>query len=54
MGGMKLTYITLYYRLCLAKAVLQLSWRPRRTGDELAIAGEDGSLRVYSFADLDG
>ncbi|RYP77025.1 hypothetical protein DL771_001315 [Monosporascus sp. 5C6A] len=40
--------------LFLAKAVLQLSWRPQRAGNELAVAGEDGSLRVYSFADLDG
>ncbi|KAL7625654.1 Elongator subunit elp2 [Parahypoxylon ruwenzoriense] len=37
--------------LCLAKAVLQLSWRPRQTGSELAIAGEDGSLRIYSFSE---
>ena len=53
----------------LAKAVQQLSWRPRRSGDagagaageeeqaaegdELAIAGEDGSLRIYSFSNLD-
>ncbi|KAH7033131.1 WD40-repeat-containing domain protein [Microdochium trichocladiopsis] len=47
--------------LCLAKAVLQLSWRPgspsgAETGqettskrEELAVAGDDGSLRVYSF-----
>lgn len=54
--------------LCLAKAVLQLSWRPRRDvqqhgedggesekvrrrsgRDELVVAGDDGSLRVYSF-----
>ncbi|KAI1342645.1 RNA polymerase II Elongator subunit [Xylariaceae sp. FL0016] len=35
--------------LCLAKAVLQLTWRPQSTENELAIAGEDGSLRVYSF-----
>ncbi|KAL2023834.1 hypothetical protein VTK56DRAFT_1101 [Thermocarpiscus australiensis] len=38
--------------LCLSKAVLQLAWRPAREGDEgreLAIAGEDGSLRIYRF-----
>ncbi|KAL2118355.1 hypothetical protein VTJ04DRAFT_8015 [Mycothermus thermophilus] len=43
--------------LCLPKAVLQLAWRPRRgdglTGErELAIAGEDGSLRIYAFPGL--
>ncbi|KAI8965734.1 WD40 repeat-like protein [Daldinia sp. FL1419] len=37
--------------LCLAKAVLQLSWRPQRSANELAIAGEDSSLRVYSFSE---
>lgn len=42
--------------LCLPKAVLQLAWRPAREGQEeaerereLAIAGEDGSLRIYKF-----
>ena len=41
----------------------QLSWRPPRRNadvdadvagdeDELAIAGEDGSLRIYSFSNL--
>ncbi|KAK4104961.1 WD40 repeat-like protein [Parathielavia hyrcaniae] len=41
--------------LCLSKAVLQLAWRPTREGQsarELAIAGEDGSLRIYSFPSL--
>jgi elongator complex protein 2 len=41
--------------LCLPKAVLQLAWRPARegqTGKELAIAGEDGSLRIYAFPSL--
>jgi elongator complex protein 2 len=41
--------------LCLPKAVLQLAWRPARegqTGRELAIAGEDGSLRIYAFPSL--
>lgn len=48
-------------QLCLPKAVMQLAWRLRvRKGDdseeenqktrELAIAGEDGSLRIYEFA----
>ncbi|CAJ2508024.1 Uu.00g092100.m01.CDS01 [Anthostomella pinea] len=36
---------------CLAKAVLQLAWRPQSTSNELAIAGEDSSLRLYSFDD---
>jgi len=39
-------------KLCLPKAVMQLAWRPRRErqkGRELAIAGEDGSLRIYRF-----
>ena len=47
--------------LCLSKPVLQLAWRPlpRKSetsadtvdtvGRELAIAGEDGTLRIYSF-----
>ncbi|KAL2177970.1 WD40-repeat-containing domain protein [Thermothelomyces heterothallicus CBS 202.75] len=41
--------------LCLPKAVMQLAWRPAREGQkgkELAIAGEDGSLRIYSFPSL--
>ncbi|KAH6840837.1 WD40-repeat-containing domain protein [Chaetomium sp. MPI-CAGE-AT-0009] len=41
--------------LLLPKAVLQLAWRPTREGRkgrELAIAGEDGSLRIYSFPAL--
>ena len=41
--------------LCLPKAVTQLAWRPAREGRkgrELAIAGEDGSLRIYSFLSL--
>ncbi|KAI1498511.1 RNA polymerase II Elongator subunit [Biscogniauxia marginata] len=36
---------------CLARAVLQLAWRPQSALNELAIAGEDGSLRVYSFTE---
>jgi hypothetical protein len=40
---------------CLPKAVHQLAWRPvaRDGADrpyELAIAGEDSSLRVYAFS----
>ncbi|KAK3308066.1 WD40-repeat-containing domain protein [Chaetomium strumarium] len=38
--------------LCLPKAVMQLAWRPAREGQQgrdLAVAGEDGSLRIYSF-----
>jgi elongator complex protein 2 len=41
--------------LCLPKAVMQLAWRPAREGQkgrELAIAGEDGSLRIYAFPSL--
>ncbi|KAK0383388.1 hypothetical protein NLU13_9301 [Sarocladium strictum] len=37
----------------LPKAVLQLAWRPVTVGKEhheLAIAGEDSSLRIYSFS----
>ncbi|EGX92408.1 RNA polymerase II Elongator subunit [Cordyceps militaris CM01] len=37
----------------LPKTVMQLAWRPARTGAgaELAVAGEDASLRVYAFTD---
>ncbi|KAH8664083.1 WD domain-containing protein [Xylariales sp. PMI_506] len=35
---------------CLSKAVSQLSWRPGVESNELAIAGEDSSLRVYSYS----
>ncbi|KAK4241458.1 Elongator complex protein 2 [Achaetomium macrosporum] len=44
--------LTVSPQLCLPKAVMQLAWRPTREGQqgrELAIAGEDGSLRIYSF-----
>lgn len=42
------------YSFCLPKAVLQLAWRPAaREGAarayEIAVAGEDSSLRVYAF-----
>ncbi|KAF2966822.1 hypothetical protein GQX73_g6738 [Xylaria multiplex] len=33
--------------LCLAKPVLQLAWRPWTDSNELAIAGDDSSLRIY-------
>lgn len=44
-------------RLCLPKAVLQLAWRPVREEEndegrdrfDLAIAGEDSSLRIYKI-----
>ncbi|OAA61696.1 RNA polymerase 2 elongator [Niveomyces insectorum RCEF 264] len=50
-------------RFCLPKAVLQLAWRPAQdetaeggepsTGSvDLAVAGEDASLRVYRFHNL--
>ncbi|PSR83370.1 WD40-repeat-containing domain protein [Coniella lustricola] len=51
--------VTLEPKLCLPKAVLQLSWRPsisnsnstEASADEndLAIAGEDNSLRIYKI-----
>ncbi|KAK3684840.1 WD40-repeat-containing domain protein [Podospora appendiculata] len=36
--------------LWLPKAVTQLAWRPVAGGRELAVAGEDGSLRIYDFS----
>ncbi|KAI0471099.1 RNA polymerase II Elongator subunit [Xylariaceae sp. FL0804] len=45
-----LSSLPLRPELCLAKAVLQLAWRPSATSRELAVAGEDGSLRVYALA----
>ncbi|KAK3906423.1 WD40-repeat-containing domain protein [Staphylotrichum tortipilum] len=49
--------LTVPAELCLPKAVIQLAWRPAREGREkegreLAIAGEDGSLRIYAFASV--
>lgn len=40
--------------LCLPKAVLQLAWRPASGKEdenrhELAIAGDDSSLRIYKI-----
>ncbi|KAI0193924.1 WD40-repeat-containing domain protein [Xylaria flabelliformis] len=42
---------TLQPELCLAKPVLQLAWRPHIDTSELAIAGDDSSLRVYRIAE---
>ncbi|KAL2760790.1 hypothetical protein ACRALDRAFT_2093144 [Sodiomyces alcalophilus JCM 7366] len=47
--------------LCLPKPVLQLAWRPSRGAEEnerneaqeLAIAGEDSSFRIYRFLGLE-
>ena len=44
-------------RLCLPKAVLQLAWRPVEEAEEsgaydLAVAGEDSSLRIYQVKGL--
>ncbi|KAK4453797.1 Elongator complex protein 2 [Podospora aff. communis PSN243] len=39
--------------LWLPRAVMQLAWRPAREGSkarELAVAGEDGSLRIYGIS----
>ncbi|KAK8012691.1 hypothetical protein PG991_010066 [Apiospora marii] len=35
---------------CLSKPVLQLSWRPHAIEKTLAIAGDDASLRIYSYS----
>ena len=44
------------YRMSLPKAVMQLAWQPVPTaaveaddGSRLAVAGEDGSLRVLAL-----
>ncbi|KAJ2902400.1 elongator protein 2 [Zalerion maritima] len=45
--------IDIDYRFNLPKAVHQLAWRPSYSGaPELAVAGEDGSLRIISFPGL--
>ncbi|KAI0122868.1 WD repeat domain-containing protein [Xylariales sp. AK1849] len=44
--------VNLQPEYCLANAVLQLSWRPGTANKELAIAGEDTSLRIYSYSAL--
>ncbi|RYC56502.1 hypothetical protein CHU98_g9718, partial [Xylaria longipes] len=46
-----LSSFTLRPELCLAKPVLQLAWRPQTDSSELAVAGDDGSLRVYRIAE---
>ncbi|KAI0120180.1 WD40-repeat-containing domain protein [Nemania sp. FL0031] len=38
-------------QLCLAKTVIQLTWRPQTNSSELAVAGDDGSLRIYRIAE---
>ncbi|KAJ2970166.1 hypothetical protein NUW58_g9777 [Xylaria curta] len=42
-----LSSFTLQPELGLAKPVLQLAWRPRTDSSELAVAGDDSSLRIY-------
>lgn len=45
--------LTPYIRLSLPKAILQLAWRPvdekdeNQDGYDLAVAGEDNTLRIY-------
>ncbi|KAI0427434.1 WD40-repeat-containing domain protein [Xylaria sp. FL1042] len=45
---------TLRPELCLAKPVLQLAWRPHTDSSELAVAGDDSSLRLYRIAETEG
>ncbi|KAH6652210.1 WD40-repeat-containing domain protein [Truncatella angustata] len=45
-----LSSVALDPNLGLARAVAQLSWRPNSAAKDLAIAGEDSSLRVYSYS----
>jgi len=54
-GGEAVVTETVYLKeeLWLPSAVMQLAWRPVREGDgakELAVAGEDGSLRIYAIS----
>ncbi|KAK0652242.1 RNA polymerase II elongator-like protein [Cercophora newfieldiana] len=45
--------VVLKEELWLPRAVMQLAWRPVRGGvdeKELAVAGEDGSLRIYALS----
>ncbi|KAI1422164.1 WD40-repeat-containing domain protein [Xylaria sp. FL1777] len=42
---------TLHPELCLAKPVLQLAWRPQADSSELAVAGDDSSLRIYRIVE---
>ncbi|KAI1351785.1 WD40-repeat-containing domain protein [Xylaria sp. FL0043] len=44
---------TLRPELCLAKPVLQLAWRPRTDSSELAVAGDDSSLRLYRITEIE-
>ncbi|KAI2643517.1 WD40-repeat-containing domain protein [Xylaria nigripes] len=48
---------TLRPELCLARPVLQLAWRPGADAEDsskLAVAGEDGTLRVYRIVGKGG
>ncbi|KAG6252406.1 hypothetical protein E4U24_000445 [Claviceps purpurea] len=51
--GTEMTELTPHAEFSLPKAVLQLAWRPTKaaasTSYTLAVAGEDSSLRVFSF-----
>ncbi|KAI9149245.1 Elongator complex protein 2 [Paramyrothecium foliicola] len=53
--GAQATATPLAPGLCLPKAVLQAAWRPAAGEEtdvhELAIAGEDSSLRLYAFSE---
>jgi len=45
--------VQLRHELCLPKAVMQLAWRlvkEKEGKKELAVAGEDGSLRIYTIS----
>ncbi|KAK0626870.1 WD40-repeat-containing domain protein [Immersiella caudata] len=45
--------VVLSEELWLPRAVMQLAWRPAREGSgmrDLAVAGEDGSLRIYAIS----
>jgi elongator complex protein 2 len=55
MPSKRLFWLTLS-RLILPKTVLQLAWRPVNKDEnaakyELAVAGEDSSLRIYGFGE---
>ncbi|CEJ80948.1 Putative Elongator protein 2 [[Torrubiella] hemipterigena] len=47
--GSQVTQLPMAAELCLPKTVLQLAWSPSASTNELAIAGDDGSLRLYAF-----
>ncbi|KAI3324975.1 elongator complex protein [Xylariaceae sp. AK1471] len=40
--------------LCLTKPILQLAWKPQADTSELAVAGDDNSLRVYRINENKG